>query len=732
MGVHTPPGPGTAAPAWPVWSGMTPPLAEGFSPRPETAPPLEKVLASGVSVVLTCRPPSAERPRGGRGSCGKTQLALAAAHSLWQARQLDLLAWVAATTRASVLSGFAAAAQAVMGTEIAGATESAAARFIGWLSQTSRPWLVVLDGLPGPEALDGLWPEGPAGAVLVTTTTSPAAAFGGGHARVVAISDFSTREAMNFIVGRLTADTDQRLGAMALVEELRAEPLALAQAAAVITSSLLTCSDYRAQFVRRRARLPDANGHDLPAAAVTWMLSLEYADRAATGGSAGQILVLAALLGSQGIPGAVFSASTVRGHLAGVSARNLAGAGQRADRERAWDALLILERTGLLALHPPGPGATIWMSRAVQSAVQAALSEEVRGRAGRAAADALLEVWPDEEQAWLAGALRSCAESLLRATGALLWADGCHRLLLRAGQSFASAGLTGPAAAWWRDITAVSERVLGPDHPDTVTAAGQLANAYIADGQAPEAVRWLEWVLEFRSRTLGQVHVDTITARCDLGQALVAAGQLPDAAAVLERVADDYERVSGADHLDTIRAWEYLAAALSAAERFAEVMSLYRRTLADRERIQGPRHPDTLATRQKLAGTCLAAGRLRDARREYERVLADRQRTLGPDHQDTIAAAYGLGSVYYARGRMPDALRFFEQSVTGYEQAAGADHRDTLTARVSLATVYYRVGRLTDAVTLLRDAVERAELVLPPGDPLLQSAHENLKNIAGE
>ena len=167
-------------------------------------------------------------------------------------------------------------------------------------------------------------------------------------------------------------------------------------------------------------------------------------------------------------------------------------------------ALAILQRAGLLALNPPGPGATIWISRAVQSAVQAALPDEIRDRAGTAAAEALLEVWPDEEQSWLAGALRSCAESLLRATGDLLWAGGCHRLLLRAGHSFAGAGLAGPAAAYWRSITEVSERVLGPNHPDTGMAAGQLADAYIAAGQAPEALPWFQWVLGSRSAPSGK------------------------------------------------------------------------------------------------------------------------------------------------------------------------------------------------------------------------------------
>src|SRR5258708_3052119 len=50
----------------------------------------------------------------GRAS-GKTQLAAAFAESLWRSGQLDLLVWIQATSRAAVLSGYAAATAAVTG-----------------------------------------------------------------------------------------------------------------------------------------------------------------------------------------------------------------------------------------------------------------------------------------------------------------------------------------------------------------------------------------------------------------------------------------------------------------------------------------------------------------------------------------------------------------------------------------------------------------------------------------
>ena len=67
---------------------------------------------------------------------------------------------------------------------------------------------------------------------MLITAASPAVAARRGQARVVPVGPFSPREALSYLMGRLTADTDQRLGAIDLVADLGSEPLALAQASA--------------------------------------------------------------------------------------------------------------------------------------------------------------------------------------------------------------------------------------------------------------------------------------------------------------------------------------------------------------------------------------------------------------------------------------------------------------------------------------------------------------------
>ena len=198
------------------------------------------------------------------GSCGKTQLTAFFAESLWRSREVDLLVWVAATSRASVLAGYAEAAEAALGTDPSADAEAIAGRLVKLAGRDpAGGWLVVLDDLAARPTWTGLWPAGPAGQVLITAT-SPAVLPDGHRALVLPVGAFSSREALSYLMGRLTADPDQRLGAIDLVEDLGCEPMALAQASGVIATSSLSCRDYQGYFTARRDQLADDRGQQTP------------------------------------------------------------------------------------------------------------------------------------------------------------------------------------------------------------------------------------------------------------------------------------------------------------------------------------------------------------------------------------------------------------------------------------------------------------------------------------
>lgn len=723
-GAGIPAGETGGSPARRVWAGSAPPLASGFVARTETGQGLETVLVPGTTAALV--PRHGSEARTWRDSCGKTQLAVSFAQSLWQAGAVDVVIWVTATSLVSVLSGYAEAA-AALEIQLSGDAESACTRLLGWLRDTSRPWLVVLDDLSSAVALgEELMPAGPAGRVLITA--SDPAAVRGHPARMVPLGPFSRREALTYLVGRLTADLDQRQGAIDLVGELDNEPMALAMASAVIASSELTCHDYREHFTRRREQMmagaPAPGGAPAPAA-IAWALAMDHAELLSPR-AAQSLLMLAALLDGAGIPASVFTTSAARDYLASSAAGGLP-AGQA-----ARDGLTALENAGLLTSSPDPAPPLLRLSRLVQAAVRAAMPGRLLRDAAAAAADAVLEAWPAEESPeWLVRALRSCAGSLRQSAGDLLWEGGCHALLLRAGRSLDAARLTGPAVMYWEELAATSARLLGPDHPATCEINERLARAYLAASRPAEAIALLEWIRDERARRLGQDHPGSLEASRDLGLALVRAGRAGEAIAVLSEVVSGCERAHGTGSIAALNAREDLAAAHRAAGRLADAIALYRRALADRERVQGSRHADVTAARQKLAEAYLADGQAKAAVSQYEKVVSDRERAFGSGHLLTAAARGALGAAYHAAGRMASAVRLYEQTRAEYTRALGASHPDTLAACVNLAHAYYGVGRLTDAANLLAETIERCEVSLPASDPLTVAARNSLANISG-
>jgi tetratricopeptide (TPR) repeat protein len=719
-------------PSWPIRSGTVPELADGFRARLETGPSLAAALPAGAAVALI--PDRAAAPASSRGpvgapeaqdwlrSTGKTQLAAAFAESLWHSGGVDLLVWIDATTRVSVLTGYAAAMAAATGRDQASSSESIAAQFLSWLDETGRSWLVVFDDLTDTANLDGLWPAGPSGRVLVTSA-APAAVPSG--MPLVKVGPFSLREAISYLSERVSADPDKRHGAIELAQDLDLDPVALAQASAVIANSPLSCREYRTQFIRRREQLA-SRGERPPAAAVTWTFSFERADQLAPGGSAQLLLALAAMLDGHGIPETVLAAPAAADFFTG-------GGGVPASSERARAALATLEQVGLLTVEQVTAPPTIRISPVVQAAVRAAMPEGMQDQAASSVADALLEAWPEEElPGWPASGLRSCVATLRHITGDLLWEGGCHPLLVRAGDSLDRARLTEPAVDHWLDLATTGGRLLGGGHADTILAAQRLADAYLAAGRADDAIPWFQWVLESLTEKLGPDDREVIDARRRLGHAFVAALQFPAAITVLERAVRQYEQDYGSEHVDTHGARDELAAAYLAAGHHSEAIILYRRTLADRERGQGERHPQTMTTRHGLADSYLASGRAKEAVAAYKMVVAHRERVLGPHHLDTHTARHNLGAAYQKAGKTAAAELACEQACIGFERVLGPRHPDTLRSRAELAQVYRQLGRYGDARALLRDTIDRLERVLPAGDPLITELRKDLADIGEE
>jgi tetratricopeptide (TPR) repeat protein len=708
--------------SWPLQSGTLPPLADCFSPRPETGFGPISNLGPGETAVLT-RPEAIDgQSLAGAGGTGKTQLAVAFAHAIWQAGVADLLVWIPATSRDAIVTGYARALAEIGASEAGADQDTLASRFVAWLADTPRSWLVVLDDLTDPADLAGLLPQGPTGRVLITTRLQAASMRAPGR-KILQVGVFSRREALNYLTAKLYSDPDQRVEALDLAADLGCLPLALALAADTIADSPLSCRDYRVQFADRKQRiiLETADGY-AAIAATAWSLALDRADQLAPAGLARPALALTALLSSSGVPAAVLTSRAACDYIAAPDRD-----GTAADETQVRSCLQNLARAGLVVIDPESAAYTVRMHHLVQATIRQVLPPAVLEQTARAAADALVQAWPAaEDSPLLAQALRACVASLHQGAAEVLWDPQAHPALLRAGQSLDQARLTSAAIGYWQMMADTSSRELGPGHAQALAAGDRLAAAYLAAGQLGDAIAVYGQSLAERERVLGPGHPETLTVRGNLAQACLADGRLADAIPLFERTLAGREWVLGPDHPQTLAARADLAAAYRAAGRLTDAITVLQRTLSDREVVLGQDHPETLAARYQLAAALHSAGRLDDAIPLYERTLADRERVLGADHRDTIASRASLAYAYQSADRLKEAISLYKRAVADRERVLGADHQDTIAVRASLASAFQSARRTKDAVTLLQRVLADCERVLPRDHPLTRSVRASL------
>ena len=743
--------PGTPTKPGILLSGIVPPLADTYYTRAETGSDLATSLHPGQTAVLVHGAETDVAPAD-QGGTGKTQLAVEFAHAMWNSGLVEVLVWVTATNAEAVITGFAQAANTVDASNHGEGAEVAAARFVSWLAHTKRPWALVIDDLAALADLESLWPSGAAGRVLITTRL-PASEFEGHDVTVVPVSGLSRREALSYLSSRLTDHPDQRIEALDLGEDLGGLPLGLAQATAVINTRRQGCREYRQALNERRQHMSDVDGVSATILA-TWSLAAECAHDLPPSGLAWPTLVLTAMLDHHGVPGAVLTSPAACTYIAGRP--STAGG---ADQNMVRAAISNLAAVGVITVDPASPVRTVQMHASVQAAVRAWLPQADLEQVALAAADALLETWPEGEGGLqLDQALRDCAAVLRANDGGMLWKTEAHPLLFRAGLSLENSRLSTAAIAYWQSMLATSTRLLGPAHANSVVARDRLAAAYEAAGRSAEAISVFQAALADRERNQGPEHAETIAARGHLAHAYQSAGRPADAVALHEQtVADserllgsghpvtlgsrasladayitggqpkeaisayqmlltDAERLLGAGHPTTLDARSHLAAAYAANGQAKEAIGEYERAAADQERMHGRDHPDSIAARASLASAYRTAGKLKDAIGQYERVLADRERVEGADHPDTIAARANLAYAYRSAGRLREALPQYERTLTDRERVQGRDHRDTLTARSNLAACYQQARRLTDAIPQYERALADSERMLGAGD----------------
>ena len=277
-----------------------------------------------------------------------------------------------------------------------------------------------------------------------------------------------------------------------------------------------------------------------------------------------------------------------------------------------------------------------------------------------------------------------------------------------------------------REVAALHERMLGPEHSDTLRSRNDLANALRDLGKSAEAEQEYRDVLAVRERVLGPEHRDTLATRNNLAVLLQDQGKSVEAEQEHRAVLAVRERTLGPEHPHTLQSRNNLANALGHQGKSAEAEQEYRAVLALSERVLGPEHPDTLGSRNNLATALAFQGKYAEAEQEYRAVLAVRERVLGPEHPDIYRSHSALAAVLQSQSKHSEAEAIYKSVIPFFERVLGPEHPYTLSNRDSLAYVLHSQGKYAEAEREYRAVLAVRERVLGPEHVDTLSSRNNL------
>ena len=602
----------------------------------------------------------------GLGGAGKTSVAVEYAY-----RHLAEVgvAWQFTAEDATVMAaGFAELAAQLGARSLADARDPVAS-VCAVLARFPAPWLLVFDNAADLDSVAAFLPPAGPGRVLITSQNA------NWPGQPLRVPELDPDVAADFLVNR-TGDPD-RQAARDLAGELGGLPLALEQAAAYILAVGNTLADYLVLFRHRRAELLDRGkptGYDKTVAS-TWALAFDRLQQTEPG--AAGLLRLMAFYAPEAIPLRLLLQP--RRGLAGRLGEEIAPVlvPLLEDPLAASDAKAALRQYSLVT---PASDGSVSVHRLVQAVTEDQMSPELAGAWRQAAAALIKDAIPDDTN--LRETWPVCA-ALLPHTQAVLAIDsaGMARIVNYLGAS----GSYAAARDLERRVLDARERILGPEHPHTLTAFHQLANWTGDAGDMAAARDMFSELVHVEERALGPEDPRTLTARHELARWTGEAGDMAAARDMFSELVHVEERLFGPEDPRTLTARHELARMTGAAGDIAAARDLFSELVPVLERVLGPEDRHILTARVNLAVSTGLAGNLAAARDLLTELVPVLERVLGLEHPQTLTAHIHLADWTGKAGDPAAARDMFSELVHALERALGPEHPNTLMARVYLA-----------------------------------------------
>jgi len=260
-------------------------------------------------------------------------------------------------------------------------------------------------------------------------------------------------------------------------------------------------------------------------------------------------------------------------------------------------------------------------------------------------------------------------------------------------------------------------RVLGEEHPDTLTSIGNFGILIWRQGHLVEAMPYLQEELENRRRLIGEDDPSTLTAVNNMAGLLAELGRPEEAMTYRREALEKRRRVLGEEDPQTLGSLSDMGALLWDLGNQDEGIAIYREVLVKRRRVLGEEHPDTLTSISNLGAALNELGQTSEAAACLREVLEKRRRLLGEVHPLTLESIKNLGSVLGKLDEDAEGEALMREALANQQRLLGADHPRTLGSLNNLAVFLIQKGKTAEAEPLCRECLERRRRISGPNHP---------------
>jgi len=291
------------------------------------------------------------------------------------------------------------------------------------------------------------------------------------------------------------------------------------------------------------------------------------------------------------------------------------------------------------------------------------------------------------------------------------------RLFQTLAETSAELGLLQSAMTYETEALDLRRRILGEEHPATLTSLQGMGYVYRLMGKFDEAMSCYQKALESRRRILGNDHPDTLQSIESVGYVLQWTGRLKESLTYRNEALDGFRRLLGDERPETLDELDAMCSLLMSMKQYNGALPYCEEAMKTKRRILGSDTYRTMISISNMGVVLKYLGQPRDALPYSQEALNISRKILGDDHPNTLMSINNIGTLLLSMGRFDEAMVYYNEALDRRRRVLGVNHRDTLTSLHNMGYLLRSMGRSEEALHYFEQARDGRQRVLGADDP---------------